>query len=151
MELDRLLTKLPLAKDAGTLGAALREVPATKKNLGLRMDLVFALLSSSATAVLVCEDDPAEMDEPEGTWAAVGPGAWRLPEEEFDLGSVLDWLSAGNWSLVGFADAKSVREFEPIDLFAEPEASAAALRAVGATWAIDVFHDDAEWRVLTLA
>ncbi len=145
MGLAQTLAALPVVPSP--LGDALRAVPFNKKRPDARLELAFELLSSAGAAVLVCDDDPSEMDEAEGTWVEVAPGQYRLPEEEFDLGAVLDWLAEGNWTLVGFSDAKAVRELEPVDLFAAPEASVEALRAAGAVWALDVFHDDGEWRV----
>lgn len=145
MGLAQTLAALPVV--ASPLGDALRAVPFNKKRPDARIELVFELLSSAGAAVLVCDDDPAGMEEAEGTWVEVAPGQYRLPEEEFDLGEVLDWLAEGNWTLVGFPEAKAVRELEPVDLFAEPEASVQALRAAGASWVLDVFQDDGEWRV----
>ena len=112
-----------------------------------RLELVLSLLNEAAAAVLVCEDDPAVLAGQPPGWVAIGEGAWRLPDEPLDLGELLDWLADGNWQLVGFVAASAVAAPGVLDLFGQPESALARLRAMEASWAVDVFHDDEPWRV----
>jgi len=115
-----------------------------------RLDLVLGLLQAAEGAVLVCGDDPvADGGQPEG-WAQLDEGVWALPDEPLDLGELLDWLADGNWLLVGFSDRARVCAPGVLDLFGQPDLALAQLRALGASWAVDVFHDDEPWRVALL-
>lgn len=132
--------------------AAVWQLPPTRgpSAASRRVDLVLALLQASTAAVLVCDDHPQADGELPGTWESPAEGQWLLPDVPLDLGELLDWLCAGSWQLVGFAET-GPQALPSLDLFGQLDDSVGALCKLGSAWALDVFHDDQPWLVFVAA
>lgn len=111
------------------------------------LELVLALLSESRSAVLRAEASPAGAEGLPGTWVELAPDQWRLPDDEIDLGDLLDLLSGESWQLVGF-DHESPVAVAPIDLFEAVEEAPRVLHQAGAAWVVDVWTDALPYRIL---
>ena len=151
-DLDQLLSDAsPLLEQDGLSVLELPPRPGLK-GAAHRVDLLLALLQGCGGAVLIVDAHPGLDGEQPGAWEDLGSGQWRVPDVPLDLGELLDWLSEGDWQLVGFEQDAACHAMPAIDLFGEPAASLevlreASLREGGARWILDVMDDAGPWRL----
>lgn len=111
------------------------------------LELVLALLTGSRAAVIRAEASPGGEEGTPSAWAELAADQWRLPEEEIDLGDLLDLLSGESWQLAGF-DQQAPRAIPPLDLYEDLEEAALVLSASGADWVLDIWTDALPYRLM---
>jgi hypothetical protein len=111
------------------------------------LELVHALLSDSRAAVIRAEASPGGEEGSPAAWPELAADQWRLPDEEIDLGDLLDLLSGESWQLAGF-DGPPPTALAPLDLYEDLDEAAGVLLASGAHWVLDVWTDALPYRLL---
>ncbi len=114
------------------------------------LELVLALLTDSRAAVIRAEASPGGPEGSPTAWVELAADQWRLPDEEIDLGDLLDLLSGESWQLAGF-DANAPTALAPLDLYEDLDEAAAVLQSSGADWVLDVWTDALPYRLLRRA